>query len=240
MRCLSVLFAVSCFAQIPTTTTLSIAPNTVNVSAPTTASVTVTPGATGTVAIYDRGIELARRTLINSAATIPLTFKTPGTPFLRAIYTGSPSHSSSVSAELKVSVRAPSVTVFLAPVPQAPTPATRDLNFDGIPDSYTISQTTITIRFGTPGGGLEGPVISNLPAGFAFIDFADFNGDGRMDVLAMVSTTSLLQVFAGGFGGEITPQVLDSIYIFGYPFFLSVRDANADSFPMFLTERTTD
>ncbi|HYI97548.1 MAG TPA: VCBS repeat-containing protein [Bryobacteraceae bacterium] len=231
MRWLSILFAASCFAQIPTTTKLSLTPNRVNVSAPAIATVTVTPAVTGTVTIYDRSTEIARRVLNNSAASIQLSFKTPGTPFLRAIYTGSATHSSSASTELKVSVRSPSVTAFLAPVPQAPITPTRDLNFDGIPDSYTVSQSTITIRFGTAGGGLGSPVTSNLPPGSIFFDFADFNGDGRMDVLSTDSTTYLLQVFAGGIGGEITPQVLDSIPIFGYPFLLSVRDANADGFP---------
>ncbi len=231
MRWLPILFAVSCFAQIPTTTTLSFTPNPVNVSASVTATVAVTPAATGTVAIYDRGIELARRALINSAATIPLTFKTPGTSFLRAIYTGSATHSASASAELKLSVRSPPVTAFLAPVPQASTPATRDLNFDGIPDAYTVSQTTITIRFGTSGGGLGSPVISNLPTGYGFVDFGDFNSDGRIDVLAQDPSGYSLEVFAGGVGGVITSQVLDSINVFDFPLFVTVRDVNADGFP---------
>lgn len=232
MRWVSILLcALSCVGQIPTTTTLLITPNPVNVGASTTATVTVTPAATGTITIQDRGQELTRRVLTNSAATVPLTFKTPGVPFLRAIYIGSAAHSRSASAEVRLTVRSPSVMAFLAPAPLPASSPSPDLNYDGIPDSYTVSGTTISIRFGTSGGALGNPVTSNLPAGYAFSSFADFNGDGRVDVLARDASGYVLEVFAGGAGGTITGAVLDRIYSTGYPVDVFVFDANADGFP---------
>ncbi|HEU0116880.1 MAG TPA: VCBS repeat-containing protein, partial [Thermomicrobiales bacterium] len=80
-----------------------------------------------------------------------------------------------------------------------------DFNRDGIPDLAVTSLTDkkITIRLGTSDGTFDGSSFSrDVPATPQFIVAADFNGDGKLDVAAMLAG-NFLSVFQGTGDGNI-------------------------------------
>ncbi len=68
--------------------------------------------------------------------------------------------------------------------------ATGDLNSDGNLDLVTINSSSVSVLLGNPDGTFQSAVSYSVPALPIFITLADFNGDGKLDIL--------VESFSGG------------------------------------------
>lgn len=211
----------------PTTTTLSIAPNSpIQLGTPVTLTARVNPiTVTGTVTFYNGlriigTVQLSGSTGIATFTALDFQPTPAGQPYsLTAGYDGDSSNATSVSSAVNLAVTAVQSTVFLPAaftppvVSNAGAPARTlqaDFNQDGIMDFAIYGPTGIVIALGNgPNGGPGDGTFRLVNSGAivtgsgSCIDLAttDFDADGNPDLVCYLRSMTASQVFLGNGDG---------------------------------------
>jgi uncharacterized repeat protein (TIGR01451 family) len=191
-------------AQTATTTSLTSSPNPANLGQAVTLTATVSSGATGKVTFYDGTTILGISPISGAQAIWSTVLLPPGARSLRAHYQGDGSHSPSSSAVVAEAVHAlPSsalgtptsyvVSVFPA------SPTVGDFNRDGKPDlaltNSALSNTassSIKVLLGAGDGEFQPAVSYSINGSVNGLAGADFNGDGKEDLVVAAGGSPML------------------------------------------------
>ena len=223
------LAALPCLLHPQTTVTLTTTPNPSTFGAAVTLTATVTPAtAAGKVTFYDGVTVLGTKPLVSGVAQISTIALPAGSRKVRAYYTGA---TSNVVTEVVQAVGSAGLVArsLLSP-PVAAVFAVGDFNGDGKPDLVINDGTanTIGVLLANGNGSFQtAHVNANLGPGFTagVVAVADFNGDGKADIVATTSSgNSLAIVLGNGDGTFETPLIIP----FPGPGSVSVGDFNGD------------
>ena len=198
----------------------------------TTLTATVSPsGATGSVSFYTNVTLLGSGAVTAGKASLTTVLLPAGIQSLRAVYSGDSVYSSAGSGAVAQSVTSTpqngvtTVGTFATGAgPQGM--AQGDFNGDGIPDIVTvnISGTTssVSLLLGNGDGTFQSPV--NYACGYDPIAIAvgDFNGDGKLDFVAVGGS---FNVFLGNGDGTFKATLGQSAT---YYYAVAVADLNRD------------
>jgi hypothetical protein len=219
---------------------LTASPNPVTFGQAATLTATITPGATGKVTFFDGATVLGVSTLSGGRAMLTTTMLATGTRALQAHYSGDATNAASNSNSLSQVVRALPGTglhptgIYSTNFNGSPNSVgIGDFNGDGKPDlavpnftypSFNINSVSIMLNNGDGTFRLG----QTYPAGTWPIDVvvADFNGDGKADLLAMgIPAGYTSAVFLGN--GDETFQPSSPPYLPGGRA-VAVADFNGD------------
>ena len=203
------------------TLTLTSTPNPSILGASVILSAAVTPAnATGSVTFYDGVTVLGTRALAGGSASFMTSLLPTGSRKLRAYYLGDSNYGPASSNGVTQTVLAnPSLALAQAPThPQASTAiVVGDFNGDGIADLATVQQNALAILLGNGDGtfrvanpipglgqGIVGPqLLSVFP-----VAAADFNGDGKADLLVQdLNPNGNLYLLVGDGAGDFQTPV---------------------------------
>ena len=185
----------------PATLTLAVSPNPSTLGAPVTLTATVNPtNATGNVTFYDGVTILGTRQLTSGAASLVTRMLPSGTRGLTAYYAGDSSYGPATSNAIGQLVNAAAANAFRrVTLPRLARPLVDDFNIDGIADlTVWFGDDSNNIVLGIGDGTFQsttiGPPLHVLPR-----LVADFNLDGKPDLLVSGSTSPLI-LFGNGDG----------------------------------------
>jgi hypothetical protein len=188
-------------ATIGAQVTLQPSANPSAMGSPLTLQATLQSGATGWVTFYDGISILGSKQVSSSAASITTTLPGSGVHPLHAHYSGDQSHAAANSAIVNETINAQASNVLL-PGAAVGTGFSQgisgDFNGDGIADQAVLvsisGSSTITIFLGNGDGTYQTGLVSSPGYYLASMAAADFNRDGKLDIVTTENTTNHLIV----------------------------------------------
>ena len=198
----SALFGTFGYAQTPTSTALTAAPNPASFGQTVTLQATVTTGATGKVTFYDGFTVLGVGTISGTHASLTTTFLPVGTRSLHARYDGDSTYAASISTAVGLPVTAGASLGFkrgvtYATSSQAISLVAADFNGDGKQDFAMTTGTTVQVLLGNGNGTFQAPVSYSIVSNARSVVSADFNGDGFADLAVSNYSNGLVYVLLG-------------------------------------------
>ena len=178
--------------------------------------------------------------LSNGQASFTTSLLAVGPHSIHAYYSGDSNYPAITSAVLTLSVRTVSASGFQPAVAYTAgvSPygvAVADFNGDGKPDMVVVNSGvvpyyagSVDVLLGNGDGSFRAPVNYPTGTGSSFVAVADFNGDGRPD-LVVVNWGGSVSVLLGK--GDGTFQASVSYLAGNTPFSLAVGDFNGDGKP---------
>jgi hypothetical protein len=108
-----------------------------------------------------------------------------------------------------------------------------DFNHDGYPDIAVLDQSdgmvTVLLNKGDGTGALASPVSYQVGAGGGYIQTADFNHDGNLDLVVTNTSDGTVSVLLGNSNGTFQPQIVSTSQPSGS--YLAIADFNGDGIP---------
>lgn len=107
-----------------------------------------------------------------------------------------------------------------------------DFNNDGIPDvatvnlGYNFKGDTISVLLGVKGGGFQPQKVTSVAQNMAALAAADFNGDGKTDLVVVSAVLNEVFILLGKGDGTFEPPM--PISVGSEPGFVAVGDFNGD------------
>ncbi|MEO8369933.1 MAG: FG-GAP-like repeat-containing protein, partial [Candidatus Solibacter sp.] len=178
------------FIRYSTGTTLFASPNPATLSAPVTLTAYVSGSGAGVVSFYDGATWLGATTLSSGQAVLTTRLLPSGGRTLRASYAGDVNYGPSLSATVNLTVNAVQGNSATAPSSIALGTASAflaaaDLNADGRADLIRINNVNspgISVALAN-GDGTFQPAVTYAVSSANRVSVADFNGDGKPDLL---------------------------------------------------------
>jgi uncharacterized repeat protein (TIGR01451 family) len=229
--------------RLPTTLTFTSTPNPSLLGQPVTMTAGITAGATGRIDFYDGVSPLGSAAIVSGRGTLTTPLLPSGTGTLRAVYSGDSNYGASAAALTQVVNPLPT-NGFAAPAPYSLNMppgwiGAADLNGDGKTDLITVNDvfvngattSAIGVLLGNGNGAFRAPVNYPLPYGAGFAVLADFNNDGKIDLVLSAgpgSSTGFMMLLGNGDGSFQSAQIVGAPNTgSGYPV-LMAADLNGD------------
>jgi len=204
-------------------------------SSPVNLQATVPSGATGWVTFYDGVSILGSKQVSSNAASLSTSMLASGVHPLHVHYSGDQSYPAANSATVNQTVNALATNV-LVPGSVVPTGYGKgtvgDFNGDGIPDQAVLvsvpGSSTITIFLGHGNGTYQAGLVSSPGTYLASIAAADFNRDGKLDLVTTDNDNNHLIVLLGNGDGTFQTYQTYQMPTSGYLPSVNVTDLNGD------------